>query len=113
MKGVSNFLHIRTHRDTISDAQKGRGDRLQAIEEFANQMVRLKEQVHDEEKRVLQRTLEHKVEGQPVIEWAVRGLKDSRGRAPASGHPAVSIESFNCLKAGASLHQLTIVNQWR
>ena len=40
-----------------------------------------------------------------MIEWAVRGLKDSRGRAPASGHPAVSIEFFNCLKAGASLHQ--------
>jgi hypothetical protein len=62
VKGVSNFLHIWTHRDTISGAQKGRGDRLQAIEEFANQMVRLKEQAHEEVKRVLQRTLEHRVE---------------------------------------------------
>jgi hypothetical protein len=63
VKGVSKFLHLRTHRDTIADdAQEGRGDRLQAIEEFANQVVHLKEQAHEEEKRILQRTLEHKVE---------------------------------------------------
>jgi hypothetical protein len=62
VKGVSNFLHIRSPRDTISDAKKRRGDRLQAIEEFANQMVRLKEQAYEEERRVLERTLEHKVQ---------------------------------------------------
>jgi hypothetical protein len=60
VKGVSNFLYIWTHWNTITDEQKKRGERLQAIEEFANQMVRLKEQAHDEEKRVLEQTWEHK-----------------------------------------------------
>ena len=54
VKGVSN-------RNTISDQQKTRDEHLQAIEEFANQMVRLKEQAHEEEKRILERTLEDKV----------------------------------------------------
>ena len=50
-----------SHRNTISDEQKKRDEHLQAIEEFANQMVRLKEQAHEEEKRILERTLEDKV----------------------------------------------------
>jgi hypothetical protein len=60
VKGVSNFLYNWTHRNTITEEQKKRGQRLEAIEEFANQMVRLKEQAHEEEKRVLEQTLEHK-----------------------------------------------------
>ena len=72
VKGVSNFLHILTHWDTISDEQKKRGERLQAIEEFANQMVRLKEQAHEEEKRVLERTLEHRVE-----QWRAIGSRSA------------------------------------
>jgi hypothetical protein len=62
VKGLSNFLYVWTHWDAISDEQKKRDERLQAIEEFANQMVRLKEQAHEEEKRVLERTVEHKVQ---------------------------------------------------
>jgi hypothetical protein len=60
VKGVSNLLHNWTHRNAITEEQKKRGQRLQAIEEFANQMVRLKEQAHEEEKRVLEQTLEYK-----------------------------------------------------
>jgi hypothetical protein len=44
----------------VKGVSNQRDEHLQAIEEFANQMVRLKEQVHEEEKRVLERTLEHK-----------------------------------------------------
>jgi hypothetical protein len=45
----------------VKGVSNQRDEHLQAIEEFANQMVRLKEQAHEEEKRILERTLEDKV----------------------------------------------------
>lgn len=62
LKGVSNFLYVWTHWETISEEQRKRDERLQAIEELAHQMVRLKEQVHEEEKRALERELEQERE---------------------------------------------------
>jgi len=57
LKGLGKFLYIWTHWEEISADLKKRDDRLQAVEELAEQMVRLKEKAHAEEMRVLERTL--------------------------------------------------------
>jgi hypothetical protein len=72
VKGFSRFLYIWTHWDTISDEQKKRDERLQAVEELANQMVRLKTQAYEEEKRALERALEQQRKGFDVL--ASRGF---------------------------------------
>jgi hypothetical protein len=62
VKGLSNFLYIWTHWDTISEEQKKRDERLQAVEDLGQQMIRLREQVHEEEKRALERKMDRERE---------------------------------------------------
>lgn len=62
LKGLSNFFYIWANWDTISEEQRKKDERLHAVEDVAQQMIRLKERVHEEERRALERTLEQERE---------------------------------------------------
>lgn len=60
IKGISRFLYVWTHWDTISEDLRKRDERRQEIEDWARQRLRLQEECFEAERRKLE--LEQQVE---------------------------------------------------
>lgn len=62
LRGLARFFYVWTHWDTISDELKKRDERLQAVEEWARQILNMERETHEAEKRKIQRKLMEQVE---------------------------------------------------
>ena len=57
VKGLVRFLYVWTNWETISEELKSRDDRLQAVEEWGRQILRLEREVQEAERLKLERGL--------------------------------------------------------